>query len=328
MRKKTIGRSFLLLLAIPAITSASENTSETPVANRPQLTIAAGYREAFSRQTCNNNDQILINYDFPLGFEEGTKLLVFATDDESCPVEPPLRDGEEFLPVYKRNLAITESNKLDSFSVNLQKLVPNCPEKVTRELLICAVTVDASDEVVATNSHVSLIYDDQAPEKPRVASVVGGDKSLIVNWDSMEGIDHWVVHYRQAPEDLVQGVSEACELGEDSSPAELIERSEDEASYSTLRIDEGNASSGRVNGLVNGQKYEVYVHAVDKAGNEGQRSDAYSQLARTVHGFYQRYRCQGGTEEGGYGCTAGVAGSASPILWLGCLAILIGRRKS
>ena len=101
----------------------------------------------------------------------------------------------------------------------------------------------------------------------------------------------------------------------------------DSTGYSSTTFSDGTASGGKVTGLVNDQRYRFVLVAVDAAGNASQGSNAVDGTPLAVQDFYKRYRCAGGAETGGFGCsTAGAV--LLPAGTLGLLALVRRRRKA
>jgi hypothetical protein len=83
---------------------------------------------------------------------------------------------------------------------------------------------------------------------------------------------------------------------------------------------------GSISGLINGQQYEIYMVAIDDAGNYSAASNKLQATPQNVHDFYERYRCAGGKEEGGFGCSSAGA-TLLPLSALAALGLLLRRRS-
>ncbi|MGI5863252.1 MAG: hypothetical protein ACOX6T_14500 [Myxococcales bacterium] len=93
-----------------------------------------------------------------------------------------------------------------------------------------------------------------------------------------------------------------------------------------FRFSEGSARKGAITKLVNAQPYRVKLFAMDSAGNLSQPSAPLTATPQQVYDFYERYRCQGGTEEGGFGCSAGAGVTLVPLAGLIVVGLL--RRRN
>lgn len=91
------------------------------------------------------------------------------------------------------------------------------------------------------------------------------------------------------------------------------------------KVDFKSTSGGIVSGLKNGATYLFFVKAIDQYDNESGQSNAEVAMPQLVQDFYQRYRCQGGQETGGFGCTAAGAAALAPAF--GALAFAALRRR-
>ncbi|MBI5545399.1 MAG: hypothetical protein HY901_16055 [Deltaproteobacteria bacterium] len=101
----------------------------------------------------------------------------------------------------------------------------------------------------------------------------------------------------------------------------------DGTNYAKETIADGTAVKGDVRGLRNNQRYRFVLVAVDAAGNVSAGSAPVWATPLVVHDFYRRYRCAGGTEEGGFGCsTAGAV--MVPAAGVALLALLLRRRRA
>ena len=89
-----------------------------------------------------------------------------------------------------------------------------------------------------------------------------------------------------------------------------------------FRFADGSARKGAITKLVNNQKYGVKLFAMDAAGNLSPPSAALTATPQQVYDFYERYRCQGGAEEGGFGCSAGAGMTLLPLAGLAVLGLL------
>jgi len=86
-------------------------------------------------------------------------------------------------------------------------------------------------------------------------------------------------------------------------------------------------SSYALRNLHNDQQYEIVLVAVDAAGNVSAGSAPAFGRPRAVNAFFQRYRCAGGVEQGGFGCsTAGAV--LLPVAALLAIALVVRRRMA
>lgn len=138
-----------------------------------------------------------------------------------------------------------------------------------------------------------------APAAPRNVSVQPGEEALNVSWDRVEES----ATTRPATDYLV----EALGLG----PTDF-------ASHTSGRIVRaGDRPDARIEGLVNGDTYEVRVFAFSEADNQSDPSLVVTASPVPVNDFFETYKAAGGVEEGG--CASGTAGPVA----IGAVALLL-----
>ncbi|MBI5548654.1 MAG: hypothetical protein HY901_32635 [Deltaproteobacteria bacterium] len=93
-------------------------------------------------------------------------------------------------------------------------------------------------------------------------------------------------------------------------------------------VNDGTVTKNVLRDLINDQRYQFVLVAVDEAGNQSAGSDALDATPLVVQDFYRRYRCSGGTEKGGFGCSASSAALLLPGSALLVVALLRRRRRS
>jgi MYXO-CTERM domain-containing protein len=103
---------------------------------------------------------------------------------------------------------------------------------------------------------------------------------------------------------------------------------DDSANCGYRKVTDGTATTGEVLGLVNGQQYAFSLVGEDLAGNVSGGSDPVDGTPEVVLDFYRRYRCAGGAEKGGFGCSTSTAGALLiPVVGAGILALVRRRRR-
>ena len=83
----------------------------------------------------------------------------------------------------------------------------------------------------------------------------------------------------------------------------------------------GSGTSGRITGLVNGQRYAVAVASVDSVGNVGQLSNVECNTPTIVDDFYRVYRDAGGKAGGGFCAASGGVGHGAGVSGLILIAL-------
>ncbi len=146
----------------------------------------------------------------------------------------------------------------------------------------------------------SFEYDTKAPGQPEIVETVIGENRVRVSWT-------------RAPEDQIEDVFQYEVVYCPSVTAEIqtmIETASTTVDWSVLPCPEAEwvvSTSGNTvtdlfveEELVNGQMAAFAVRGVDDFGNIGKLSDFVLQQPAAVTDFYELYREEGGTEDGGY----------------------------
>ncbi len=147
--------------------------------------------------------------------------------------------------------------------------------------------------IVNHASPLAITYDTQPPVAPAIESVVVKDAALTATV-SFSSDTEFV--YLQA-----KGGSDT-DFGHDTQIVVL------------------NSSTGTVNGLQDGNTYDLRAYAVDAAGNVSDYSPTVSATPLHATGFWEAYRRAGGQAQG---CAA----LGAPPLLIGALMLLLRRRK-
>ena len=384
--KKTMRlRSFLptLLFALAPGIAAAQSTTTTPAAGEPTFVLGSGGSSAaVSKSDCDSNVTISVTYKYANSLLQGAKILIFGTDQSSCPSVIAAPDSNKVLynlTSLSDGTTGGTSNASGTKTISAQTLFGSCPDGTTKNYLICAITTQVSvsgttqTDTVAFTDYVTVSYDSQQPNPANLTGATGGDGKVYLTWDSQSDVNEWIIYYRvngtapPAGEDLCAtstsgggtggtgGVTCSpdglvCDAGEippdaamppDASTPQLPAfdfgawcaalglPSDDATKCGSATVSNGSAVSGEVRGLVNEQQYDFTVVARDLAGNTSTAGNFLTGTPHVVQDFYRRYRCAGGTEPGGFGCSTTTVGAVLlPIAGLGLLAILRRRRRA
>jgi hypothetical protein len=277
----------------------------------------------------------------------GTTLYLWLTTEAKC---DPISGGK----------SISDSDNSVTKTVNAQDITEtndtDCPTNQTKEMYVCLVAKTSSQ----TSGPISMkvTYHSKPPATPTLQSAVGGDGRVHLKWSTSGTIDLVRVFYLQLTEAPDAGVdicytpaavdagstgiafsefaeTEATDGGDasdggtaDGGDAGAGDGGAADAGYDESQfteVDFKSTSGDNVSGLKNGATYLFFVKAVDQYDNESGQSEAKVAMPQPVQDFYQRYRCQGGQETGGFGCTA--AGAAALVPAFGALAFAALRRR-
>ncbi len=168
---------------------------------------------------------------------------------------------------------------------------------------VCFVLTGAG--TTGATASITVTLDTQAPTPPDTVSTTGGDTTLTVSWSYSASatkagdIDGYRVAYHQASSTSTSDVQYTTQVS-------------------------SSAGSTKITGLTNGVAYEVWVEAVDTAGNWSAESTSALGTPRASEDFWELYRADGGKQTG---CMAapGASGPAALLLLLG--AVLLGTRR-
>lgn len=83
----------------------------------------------------------------------------------------------------------------------------------------------------------------------------------------------------------------------------------------------GSGTSGRITGLINGQRYAVAIASVDSVGNLGKLSNVECNSPTIVNDFYRVYRDAGGQAGGGFCAASGGVGHGAGVSGLVLIAL-------
>jgi hypothetical protein len=298
-----------------------------------------------SKKGCDEGRSVPVTVEYQSPVPPLTTLTVFLSDASKCPDDPPTAEL-----TLQKSTTLLETARSFAVPVPASKLGKDgCPEGKTLSWFVCAVTKQKTTDfqgkttdTVAATASLALEYDSQAPRAPEVTSAEGGDGALFLSWTS-EPVATFVVYLRTIgpSPDGVDDPKRLCEAGPLSEPVPIDagrptsggatdggpgESAGEAGELASVKITSGTARAGSLKGLVNDQEYELFMVAVDSAGNESAESVRVRATPRAVQDFYRRYRCAGGTETGGFGCaTAGPSGALLGTALLG-LGVALRRR--
>lgn len=203
MRPRLTSLPLILAALVAFVSGGARAQTGTPEVqpDQPLIQIASGSSSAFNQETCQTSEGgTAIVYSFPAGFSVGTKLTIFATDQKSCPEDPP-----DAATVLLNKTTLTTTNQSGTLRVVGVDLVPNCPANTNLDFLICAVTfIQTYDttgrlqDSVAYNENVIVSYDSVQPDPPAIASTTAGDSAVTLEWKAQTDIDRWIIYYRKA----------------------------------------------------------------------------------------------------------------------------------
>jgi hypothetical protein len=232
----------------------------------------------------------------------GTTVSLTISKDASC---PPAGTATVWQPATAPDAAGSASGgypptggSLPVTTVLTALGLNTCPSQQT-PLNACAAMTISGTTYTATGS---ITFDTQLPPAPTLGGVEPGDSALIVSYTA--GISGGST---PAATDHYQAQA--------TGPDGLVH-----LSSSTT------ATSARIEGLANGETYDVVVYAYNKAGNQSAASNTVAGSPEPVIDFWQAYKSGGGREQGG--CGAGSAGDVAPILAASALALALRRRLS
>jgi len=339
---------------------AQDTTTNSPIT----LTMTSGYKSAFNRSECLANTQLSVTYQVNSSFLSGAyssvKILLYLTPKATCTADPA--DGDTSLV---EETAVTASNQAAPAAFEVSKLLSDCLANTTKTYRACAVVKSTPISSYGTTStastdiaSLSIQYDSAPPKAPSIAAITPGDQKLTVTWDGQDDIETWTVYYRKTlngpPPDAgddICGTLDPLDAGTaggtggagepDAGPDDAGTPVPDTGAPDTgpaivpfdstgytkgFSTEDGTATEGEVRNLMNNQEYKLVLVATDIAGNVS--PDPGTDTLGTpfvVQDFYRRYRCAGGSEAGGFGCsTAGMI--AIPGAAFAMLALLRRRR--
>ncbi len=157
-----------------------------------------------------------------------------------------------------------------------------------------------SDTLTTQVQEIIIDYDYDPPEPVQNVTASAGESNARVSWDDPDNAAESSVRYRvfYAPF---------------SFTADELDRS------GVLQTSTVSTKSTQVTGLTLNTEYTFRVVALDQADNESSASAAATATPVAVNDFFEEYRAQGGSEEGGF-CAAS---DRSPGL-SGLLLLLLG----
>jgi hypothetical protein len=195
------------------------------------------------------------------------------SEENGGDIDISILGGEYSYPETGEELYLSDINGLD------------CNETYQNKYYFCVKWVceyttydylgNPTENSVTYKGGTELRFDTQPPDPPFNVSVSAGESNLRVYWehdDSGGDVIGYRVYYQLQGSDQEhsEGVS-----GKDTK-YELIE------------------------GLENGQTYEVSVIAIDEAENDGPRSETVTGTPVPSADFYEYYRGSGGSDQGGF----------------------------
>ncbi|HEY7724464.1 MAG TPA: hypothetical protein VH880_03970 [Anaeromyxobacteraceae bacterium] len=167
----------------------------------------------------------------------------------------------------------------------------------TSNVNLCVTVYDAGQSTVQdVKASAVLKVDHDVPAAPIDVSVSPGDSALNVSWAAGAGGAAAASSFT-ATATSGAGAAESC------------------------TVTGGGSTSCRIDGLVNGEVYNVVVVAFSDSENPSAESEAVPGVPESVDDFWRLYRAAGGREPGG--CAGGAAGA--PAL-LALLALARRRR--
>lgn len=307
----------LALLAPLAAAGADLNSATI---NGQTVTLTASGSSNFGYSDCKGDTQSTFTAAWPTPVPSGATLAVWLSNDTSCSPVPngtSVSDSSPNVPVV-----------VHAWQVAGVTSSANCPLDSSNSRVICAVAKLGSTS--SNTMSITLSYSSTPPDPPTIKSADGGDKLVHLKWSTSGTIDHVTVFYRPLTSGFDAGADAAIDLcnppaidldaGYDAS---IPDGGFDESQFKGL--DFKSTTGDNVSGLENGVTYLFFAKAVDSYGNWSDPSDPVVATPRLVHDFYSRYRCQGGDDLGGFGCTS--SGAAALVPALGALGLALLRRR-
>ncbi len=296
---RTLGCA-LLLLVTPALaqTTTAFGIRETPQSTTDQLVIGAS--------SCDSS--LLLYWIWTQQFPQACgNLRIWSTDATSCGNEPG-KDDKEYDPVPLPQLTTLRQGTFTIVVDGLPGFKTGSPTpcgqaNITKEHKICAVVqtspncfggIGGAATTPTQASPLRIIYDSQAPNAPVITAVRSQDSGLKVTYSAASDVTEVVPFVRaQGETDFARRANAGVNRNKD--------------------VTLGN--------LANGTTYEVFLRAVDGAGNESVDGERSTGLPVKTIGLWGLYRERGGTDTGG--CQL-----ASGLLPLAALVFLSRRRPS
>lgn len=337
-----------------SLTFAGEARAQTTPTSLVTFTVPSG-RTGLNQAACQAGETITARVDYNGQLGTGTisgevppELVVYRAKNQSCPtsgVWSALPD--DVLVLETRNLSVTDRTvpiTIDRTDIGAD----TCPANTTLTAHFCAVVHQPPDQfnfndTVIGSQRLTVTYDSEPPSTPTGVSATGGEQTIYLSWTS-ENVARFHVYYRPVTPPVDQsnpcppmddGITDAgigvvdAGVEPDAGSGEVDSGTAEPQSLDEFRVHTVNDGSVRrtsIPNLENDRIYELYIVAEDAAGNRSPESAHVFAEPQVVADFYRRYRCQGGGEEGGFGCsTSGVA--MAPLAGLLALALLRRTRK-
>ncbi len=339
--------AILVLLAPLAAGAQTTDTNTSTTDSKLSISLTSGSLTLGST-ACTSNTSNVFTATYASPVPTNATLSIFLQDSSTCATTAPST---------AESRQLSEANRSVILKVATQDVAgSSCPTTTTPvKKTVCAL-LTVSTSTTAPTTFLTLTYDSAPPPVPTLDGAVGGDGSVHLHWvESDSNYDHMIVHYRQltpgdsssvdpcnppAPVPFDAGTSDAASAadagsqdtgsqadgGADASVADAgtpVFNAADFPFTKTFKSKSGDV----VDGLSNGATYQFYIEAVDDSGNTSGQSNGLTATPELVHDFYRRYRCEGGQEQGGFGCaTAGAA--LVPAFGALAAALLLRRRRS
>ena len=259
-------------------------------------------------------------------------MQAFLTTTTSCDSVPTSADQ-----IIVTSVQLNATNRSQSGEVRAARLgsadSASCTANKTLNWTVCANihqkgtdTTGKANDIITSSASLAISYDSEPPRAAQITQIAGGEKSLFFNWTG-EDVSSWTVYYRPVGQFAAEN-ADPCAVAGTTTPDAGNADAGEPAEFLSAKISEGTVRSGSLTELVNDQQYEVFMVATDAAGNDSPDGNHVFGTPRAVADFYKRYRCAGGDETGGFGCSSAVGGVTAASLLAAALALTLLRRRA
>lgn len=288
-------RAVLLALLLPTVALAQTTATTTPVL-AIRSTVDGSDTQGISASQCGATLSVQWIYTQQIGAPTPSNVLkLWATEGECGDTAGAADVKYDDVPMLSLTLA-----KVGQFSVKVADLpgfqadggtVCGAPN-TTKIHRVCGAypyiySTYGGTAQTQQASPLKLIYDTQPPGKPTITGVDAQDGAAKVDFSVDADTATVTVE--------VRGPGQVDWVGKGSANASV--------------------GSVRATGLVNGNTYDVQIHAVDVVGNVSEASDLASVTPVHTVGFWGAYRNAGGTDQGGCVAAGGGPLLAAAMLW-------------
>ncbi len=329
--RPTLLAALTLALLAPLSVASADNSSITFGSNTISVKLTTG-SQTFGLADCNNNTSSTFTATYSSTVPASATLAIFLSTSTAC---TSATSGST------TGQSVSESSNTLPFAVNAQTVAgSSCPTNTTTTMYVCAVATASTS--TSSPAYLPITYSSQPPATPTLTSAEGGDSLAHLKWTTAStnsiniyyiqltaGFDAGVDPCHPPPVDAggidASWLETSADAGADASTSATVFDLSQFKSTSIASSTSGTSGT-IVTGLSNGATYLFLLEAVDQYGNTSDQSNAIEVTPQGVLDFYSSYRCEGGQDQGGFGCTS--AGAAALIPACGALAFALLRRRS